>query len=106
MGAPLLSPDRRFGEYQPRVGSLCCPLDTRHAVEASTRQTRVAARRNSRRQQFRNDNGPRVPGKKASSYLLAVFLLASGPAIRPLFERWHPGLAANHTTVEPEHIAA
>jgi hypothetical protein len=26
--------------------------------------------------------------------------------LRPLFERWHPGLAAHHPTVETERAAA
>ncbi len=43
---------------------------------------------------------------RGAHLLLQTRTRALDGTLRPLFERWHPGLAANHTNVELERAAA
>jgi hypothetical protein len=43
---------------------------------------------------------------RGAHLLLQMRTRALDGTLRPLFERWHPGLAANHTAAEPECAAA
>ena len=42
---------------------------------------------------------------RGAQLLLQTRTRALDEALRPLFERWHPGLAAHHTNVEVERAA-
>ena len=49
---------------------------------------------------------PAARAPRGAHLLLQTRTRALDGTLRPLFERWHPGLATNHTNVELERTAA